>query len=125
MKILILALSYLLVFLVNGFYDDLSNHAYYLLSAGSCFILFILCIDSADKLIVGYAFIQLIAMIIYVQMITPIGFSLAGNFMYSGVINYANGILLYESLLLVMGISDVYDAMHRYINDNYMHSYRS
>lgn len=124
MKLLILALSYFLVFLVNSLYDVLPNHAYYLLSAGSSFILYMLCVGSKDRLIAGYAGVQLIALIVYVQMITPVGFSGVDNFMYSGVINYANAILLYEMLLLSTGVRDVYNAMHRYINDNYMHSYR-
>ena len=84
-----------------------------------------LCVDSKSTLIAGYAYIQLIAMIIYVQMITPTGFYLVDSFMYGGVINYANVILLYEMVLFVGGVRDVYNAIHRYYNDSHMYSYRS
>ena len=114
-----------MVFIVSQFYDSLSSHAYYLLSAGTCFVIFMLCVDSKSILLNGYAYIQLIAMIIYVQMIAPTGFYLVDSFMYGGVINYANVILLYEIVLFVGGARDVYNAMHRYYNDSHVYSYRS
>ena len=125
MKLLVLALSYYMVFVVGKLYVYLEQYSYYLLSAGTCFVLFMLCVGMKDRLLSGYAYIQLIAMVIYVQMITPEGFYTVDVLMYGGVINYANVILLYEMILLAAGTRDVYNAMHRYFNDNYMHSYRS
>ena len=125
MKLLVLLISYAMVLLIDELYFSIPNHAYYLLSACSSFVLFFLCIRSKDRLINGYAYIQLIALVIYVQMITPSGFYAVDFFMYGSVINYANVILLYEVLMLVFGVMDVYNAMHRYNYGNYMHSYRS
>ena len=124
-KLFVLALSNLLVYFIYLIYDHMPSHNYYLLSAGASFFIFMLCIGSKDTLLNGYAYIQLISICTYVTMITPTGFYSADNFMYSGVINYANVILAYEVLLFSIGVEDVFDAMRRYYHDYNMRRHSS
>tara|TARA_R110000772_G_scaffold109646_4_gene212944 strand:- start:1651 stop:2067 length:417 start_codon:yes stop_codon:yes gene_type:complete len=124
-KLFVVVLANILVYLIYLYYNYLPSHSYYLLSAGASFFMFMVCIGSKDKLLNGYAYIQLISMCIYVTMITPQGFYSADGIMYDGVINYANVILLYEILLFTAGVRDVLDAMHWYYNDYHMHSHCS
>ena len=125
MKLVVLALSYSLVLMVNPLIGGLTHYAYYLIAALTCFVIFILCVGNKSKLINGYAYVQLLAMITYVIMITPSGFYFVDAFMYGGVINYANVILMYEIIMLVTGLKDGYNAIYRYFNDSDMYSYRT
>jgi hypothetical protein len=124
-KLFVVTLANILVYLIYLYYNHLPSHSYYLLSAGASFVMFMICIGSKDKLLNGYAYIQLISMCIYVNMITPQGFYSADGIMYDGVINYANVILLYEILLFTAGVRNVFNAMHRYYHDYHMRSHCS
>ena len=124
-KLFVVAISNALVYFTYLCYDLMPSHNYYLLSAGASFFIFMLCVGLKDHLLNGYAYIQLIAICTYVTMITPTGFYNADNFMYGGVINYANVILTYEILLFSFGVRDVFDAMHRYYHDYHMRGHCS
>ena len=69
--------------------------------------------------------VQFVLLVCYVQMIRADGFYLFDGFMYGGVINYENAVLLYELILLFSGLKDGYNAIHRNYTNNNMYSYRN
>lgn len=124
MKLIILALSYTLVLSVQWFCEryGVQSSNYYLLLCLTSFVLFFVCFFSTDKIIEGYAYVQLIVMIIYAAMINPDWYWVLKPALYSWEINYANVILSYELIMLSVGLWNAIQIIIRFFNGSYMHS---
>lgn len=121
MKLLILALSFILVLSVEyvDYLYDLKSGSYYVLLGLSAFIMFMVCFSRDDKLVHYYSYVQLVALTVYTISISTNGFYMIDDFMYGGVINYANAMMVYELLLLIVGVMD---AIAWCNNDNHLSS---
>lgn len=120
MKLLVLLISYCLVMSVEHSKID-SFSEYYFWLCSTCLIVIGICVAgfkiTKSKMLIGYAVIQLIAMVIYWQMINPVNFTTYSYFLYDMMIPFSSVILMYELILLFFGFKDGYNACTRLYND--------
>jgi len=122
MKLLVLVISYALVYLIEYGYSQTPYSLYYFGLAISSFCIFGISISLAQKsaLIYGYAATQFAMLCLYTFAIYPDNFPIFEEIMYDGVVSFSFIILMYEIIMLIFGFKDGYNAITRFINDRHV-----
>lgn len=120
-KLAVLLVSYFLVASVEIINPE--YHTYYLLLALTGFSLGIFCALNNDIILKGYAALQFVAMVSYVQMIIPSNFYALEYWFYDSEYSFMVIILKYEVFMMVLGLMDAYNVHVRLDNDRAFRSH--
>ena len=108
-KLFVVGLGYFMVLAME--LSSFTASEYYSLLTVTCFLLISLCIASEDKILIAYATLQLTVCFFYICMIYPANMW-AENLLYGNQFNISIIVFLFELVIILFGIRDVFRAFN-------------
>ena len=108
-KLFVVGLGYLMVLAME--LSSFTASEYYSLLTVTCFLLISLCIASEDKILIAYATLQLTVCFFYICMIYPTNMW-AENLLYGNQVNISIMVFIFELIIILLGLRDVFRAFN-------------